>query len=72
MKVVINRCYGGFGLSDAAIEQLIELGMTVSSDHNDRDVDIWETEEKDRILGSKYYINEKKNFIISRKCLNIA
>ena len=27
MKVVINDCYGGFGLSDEALERLIELGI---------------------------------------------
>lgn len=26
-RIVINRCFGGFGLSDAAYERLIELGM---------------------------------------------
>lgn len=26
-KVVVNKCYGGFGLSDAAYERLIELGI---------------------------------------------
>lgn len=28
-KVVINRCYGGFGLSDAAYERLHEWGVPV-------------------------------------------
>tara|TARA_Y100001935_G_scaffold249348_2_gene247810 strand:+ start:189 stop:563 length:375 start_codon:yes stop_codon:yes gene_type:complete len=27
MKFVVNTCYGGFGLSDAAIDRLIELGL---------------------------------------------
>ena len=29
MKVVINKCFGGFGLSDAAYLRLIDLGMPV-------------------------------------------
>jgi hypothetical protein len=29
MKVVINKCYGGFSLSDAAYEKLIEWGIPV-------------------------------------------
>src|SRR5574343_1689365 len=28
-KIVINKCYGGFGLSDKAYERMIELGIPV-------------------------------------------
>ena len=30
MKVVINDCFGGFGLSDAAVERCLELGMKLT------------------------------------------
>lgn len=39
-KIVINVCFGGFGLSDKAFERLIELGMKVTrykSDHRYED-----------------------------------
>lgn len=29
MKIIINGCFGGFGLSEAAYERLIELGIPV-------------------------------------------
>ena len=29
MKIVVNRCFGGFGLSDAAYERLAELGVPI-------------------------------------------
>ena len=38
MKIVINKCYGGFGLSDAAYERLAEWGVPIRryDDKNDR------------------------------------
>lgn len=35
MKLVLNKCYGGFGLSDLAYRRLIELGVKVYDDIND-------------------------------------
>ena len=43
MKVVINRCYGGFGLSDVAFEKLL-----------DRKGIAWE-KKKDRYSYDAYY-----------------
>lgn len=31
MKIVLNRCFGGFGLSDKAIKSCISRGMTVTT-----------------------------------------
>lgn len=33
-KVVINSCYGGFGLSDKAISRLKELGLEFRWEHD--------------------------------------
>jgi hypothetical protein len=33
-KVVINSCYGGFGLSDKAIARLKELGLEFKWEHD--------------------------------------
>ena len=39
MKVVINRCFGGFGLSDAAVEAYFaRKGKAVDPDFRHRDV----------------------------------
>ena len=34
MEIVLNRCWGGFALSDKAIALCIEKGMTVAEFNN--------------------------------------
>jgi hypothetical protein len=36
--VVINTCYGGFGLSDRAIKEYLQLAGIVERDFHDRDI----------------------------------
>lgn len=49
MKIVINRCYGGFGLSDKAVERYAELiGRKIYKDKN--------------IFGYTYYFIEPEDF----------
>lgn len=55
MKVVVNRCWGGFGLSDEAAELCIERGMTVSSNWQDKADFIYNRSEK---YGYKYYASQ--------------
>ena len=53
MKVVINKCYGGFGLSDKAIDRLKEL----AKQHNDKKL-LKMIEEEERT--KKEYAEEMK------------
>jgi len=50
MKVVINQCYGGFGLSDLAYEKLIEYGIPVKK---------YITQKQDEV--TKLYLDEPLN-----------
>lgn len=61
MKVAINKCYGGFDLSDEAFERLIELGMTACKEgeegFGDADIGIFGDTENTCILG-KYFFSK--------------
>lgn len=51
MKVAINRCYGGFGLSNQAFEKLLERkGIAFEKE---------EDPTRGKILGVSYYIEGK-------------
>lgn len=50
MKVVINRCYGGFGLSDQAVQRYAELkGINLVM------------EESEHAIGSVFYVDGIKD-----------
>ena len=64
MKVVINKCYGGFGLSDAAVERYAELkGIKIVRQKEDRSwggASWWlDGIEDDDHYFSSYSINER-------------
>ncbi len=64
MKIVVNRCYGGFKLSNKAFERLIELGFPHISEDQKENEDFDSEELKILIFdeqttfGSKYMILE--------------
>jgi len=64
MKIVVNRCYGGFGLSNKAFEKLIELGFPYIREKDAPNED-YDSEELRIVIfdsptttGSKYMILE--------------
>lgn len=60
MKVVINKCFGGFGLSDAVHEKLIELGVPHYNNWDELPKDespyVITSDRPDDLFG-KYYSN---------------
>lgn len=60
VKIVVNKCYGGFGLSYEAIEWLInEKGWKVTSDHNANEAEypIYEFQDKRLSDMNRYMLN---------------
>lgn len=55
VKIIINRCYGGFGLSQEAFKRLIELGVPVQEVKEDGwkdasdDYIIWDVSKVDDV-----------------------
>jgi hypothetical protein len=67
MKIVINICYGGFGLSDAAYEFLIQKGVPFKKCEEgvtESEYTIYESEDEGReqwarLRGTKYWDNRQ-------------
>jgi hypothetical protein len=66
MKIVINSCYGGFGLSDAAYEYLIAQGVPlVEEDYKGKDnvLVIRKWKRHSSLLGKywDFYFDSRRN-----------
>ena len=56
MKIVINKCYGGFGLSDKAMRRYAEIkGITLYIEKGSYDYTYWTVPEEQR--SSRYDAN---------------
>jgi hypothetical protein len=65
LEVLINACHGGFGLSDAAVEECIKQGMTVTKygpdgNYADPTADFVDTSydrsgKKEKWFGNRYH-----------------
>jgi hypothetical protein len=58
MKIVVNRCFGGFSISEEAYERLIELGVPLIEDNEDIQEDSGEfviIKIKEDAYGHPYY-----------------
>ena len=71
-KIVVNRCYGGFSLSEKAMEKLIEKGIPVYDDFESThpkekrpDIHIIESNDHKRnsLFYRKYYLSYTDNMM---------
>lgn len=61
MKVVLNKCYGGYGLSRKAVDRLVELG----SQEAKRYLDALETSKYVPSMDSYYiYSDDRTNLLL--------
>ena len=70
MKVVINKCWGGFGLSELAYKALIKKGWTVTfltkeGNYKNSNADICDTQGGK--YPSEYYINGYRYGLVGDK-----
>ena len=65
MKVVINKCYGGFGLSHAAIMRYGELkGINLVTDENSRFRDVYVDVIKNENYFSEHEIERNDSALV--------
>lgn len=66
MKIVVNRCFGGFSLSQAAYERLIELGVPLkkyAEPERNPETGLYEEEQDD---GECIYLSEDRMSFLGR------
>ena len=65
MKIVINKCYGGFGLSHAAIMRYGELkGINLVTDENSRFRDVYVDTIKNENYFSEHEIERNDSVLV--------
>lgn len=72
MKIIVNRCFGGFGLSDKAYERLIEFGIPVkqySSPERDKKTGLYKNEPSERVIYDRDLEDKKNEFQSSMRRL---
>lgn len=69
MKVVINKCFGGFGLSEMAYEKLIEWGVPVQKYH-EQEFDAKAARYKDQPLNDGEVIFDRELTLEGESSLN--
>ena len=65
MKILVNRCFGGFGLSDKAYERLIELGIPVKkyeSPGRDPKTGLYKNGASERVIYDRDLDDEESPF----------
>ena len=67
MKVLVNKCFGGFGLSQEALERLVDLGVPESVDTDDAPEGFYIGRWSEKSLERRFSLLDGPFFLPSRE-----